>query len=109
MLKNYCACRFLVCGAHRTIRTTPLLDQNSTRSRRFSTPCLALPPTRIFHEYAPEDARRSAAGLAKWPILLHYKSRFLKNLLKNMSFARAYFFFYFSYSSPKAVKSGKRS
>jgi hypothetical protein len=30
-------------------------------------------------------------------------------LLKNMSFARAYFFFYFSYSSPTAVKSGKRS
>ncbi|AMP03623.1 hypothetical protein CPter91_1240 [Collimonas pratensis] len=30
-------------------------------------------------------------------------------LLNTMTFARAYFFFYFSYSSPTAVKSGKRS
>ena len=52
-------------------------------------------------------------GIANKLFLLHYQFLSYLNrltLVANMSFARAYFFyFYFSYSSPTAVKSGKRS
>ncbi len=58
-------------------------------------------------------------GAVSWHVVILALPNFRKSctigldfnnpLLKNMSFARAYFFFYFSYSSPTAVKSGKRS
>jgi len=52
-------------------------------------------------------------GIAKVGKLLHYRFLLSPTTIRIdhiMSFARAYFFyFYFSYSSPTAVKSGKRS
>jgi len=49
-------------------------------------------------------------GLAKLLNLLHHLFSLELTTYQTMSFARAYFFyFYFSYSSPTAVKSGKRS
>jgi hypothetical protein len=49
-------------------------------------------------------------GLAKAEYLLHHRFSLELTIDRTMSFTRAYFFyFYFSYSSPTAVKSGKRS
>jgi len=49
-------------------------------------------------------------GLANGRNLLHHRFSLELTIDRTMSFTRAYFFyFYFSYSSPTAVKSGKRS
>jgi len=52
---------------------------------------------------------RLMAAVAKAWNLLHHQFLLQTTSDQDMSFVHAYFYFYFSYSSPTAVKSGKRS